>query len=414
MNLLLRLVICLLATSSLAAQASPMGSDDAAHLLNRAGFGARPADLAEFSRLTRESAVDRLFAATPTEVRTPIPAELAEYLPPRRVRELSDEERRELQRKTGIALRRWWVDTLFAAQSPAEQLRERMTLFWHNHFVSSVQKVKSARLMLDQNRLLRRHALGRFDELLHAVAKDPAMVVYLDSASSRRGSPNENFAREVMELFTLGEGNYGEQDVKEAARAFTGWSIDPASGEFRWRSFAHDKGIKTVLGVSGKLDGDAVLDILLARPQTAELLTRKLWREFVSPTPDEREVRRIAARLRASGYDMRVALRELLLGSAFWAEANRQSLVKSPVDFVVGSFNSLAMEPPDTAALAGLLRQLGQDLFAPPNVRGWPGGEAWINSSTLLVRKQMAERLLRREGRDDLRQTMLDPAFQLK
>jgi uncharacterized protein (DUF1800 family) len=169
-----------------------------------------------------------------------------------------------------------------------------------------------------------------------------------------------------------------------------------------------------VLGVSGNLDGDAVLDILLARPQTAEHLTRKLWREFVSPTPDEREVKRIVARLRSSGYELRVALRELLLGSAFWAEANRQSLVKSPVDFVVGSFNTLGMEPPDTAALAGLLRQLGQDLFAPPNVRGWPGGEAWINSSTLLTRKQMAERLLRREGREDLRQAMLDPAYQLK
>ena len=414
MMLLLRLLICLLATSPLAAQASPMGPDDASHLLNRLGFGARPADLAEFSRLTREAAIERLLADTALEARTPVPPELADYQPPLKIRQLSDEQRRELQRKTGIALRRWWVDTLFAAQSPAEQLRERMTLFWHNHFVSSVQKVKSAKLMLEQNRLLRRHALGRFDELLHAVGKDPAMVVYLDSATSRRGSPNENFAREVMELFTLGEGNYGEQDIKEAARAFTGWSIDPASGEFRWRPFAHDNGIKTVLGVSGNLDGDAVLDILLARPQTSELLTRKLWREFVSPTPDEREVKRIVARLRSSGYELRVALRELLLGSAFWAEANRQSLVKSPVDFVVGSFNTLGMEPPDTAALAGLLRQLGQDLFAPPNVRGWPGGEAWINSSTLLARKQMAERLLRREGREDLRQAMLDPAYQLK
>jgi uncharacterized protein (DUF1800 family) len=335
-------------------------------------------------------------------------------MPPARIRELSDEQRRELQRKTGIALRRWWVDTLFAAQTPAEQLRERMTLFWHNHFVSSVQKVKSPKLMLDQNRLLRRHALGRFDELLHAIGKDPAMVVYLDSATSRRGSPNENFAREVMELFTLGEGNYGEQDVKEAARAFTGWSIEPASGEFRWRPFIHDDGEKTVLGVRGRLDGDAVLDILLAQPQTAEHLTRKLWREFVSPTPDEREVRRIAARLRASGYDLRLALGELLRSPAFWAAENRQALVKSPVDYVVGSFNTLGMEPPDTAALAGLLRQLGQDLFAPPNVRGWPGGEAWINSSTLLARKQMAERLLRREGREDLRQAMLDPAYQLK
>ena len=414
MKFLRHFLVSLPVLAACAALAAPLGVDDAGHLLQRAGFGARPADVAEFSRLTREAAIERLLALTPGEASTPIPAELADYVPPMRVRQLTDEERRELQRKTGIALRRWWVDTLFAARTPAEQLRERMTLFWHNHFVSSVQKVKSTKLMLDQNRLLCRHALGRFDELLHAVGKDPAMVVYLDAASSRRGSPNENFAREVMELFTLGEGNYGEEDIKEAARAFTGWSIDPASGEFRWRPLAHDNGTKTVLGVSGPLDGDAVLDILLAQPQTAEHLTRKLWREFVSPSPDAREVRRIAARLRTSGYDLRLALGELLRSPAFWAAENRQSLVKSPVDFVVGSFNTLAMAPPDTAALAGLLRQLGQDLFAPPNVRGWPGGEVWINSSTLLVRKQMAERLLRREGRDDLRQAMLDPAFQLK
>lgn len=414
MKLLFRFAVSLFASVSIAAQAAPMGAEDASHLLQRAGFGVRPADLAEFSRLTRASAIERLLAATPTEVRTPVPAELAEYIPPMRIRELSDEARRELQRKSGIALRRWWVDTLFAAQTPSEQLRERMTLFWHNHFVSSVQKVKSPKLMLDQNRLLRRHALGRFDELLHAVGKDPAMVIYLDSATSRRGSPNENFAREVMELFTLGEGNYREQDVKEAARAFTGWSIDRDSGEFRWRPLSHDDGEKTVLGARGRLDGDAVLDILLAQPQTAEHLVRKLWREFVSPTPDEREVRRIAVRLRTSGYDLRLALGDLLRSPAFWAAENRQSLVKSPVDYVVGSFNTLDMAPPDTAALAGLLRQLGQDLFAPPNVRGWPGGEAWINSSTLLVRKQMAERLLRREGREDLRQALLDPAWQLK
>ncbi len=418
MIVLMRLLASLLAAVALSVAAAPasppMGGEDARHLLSRAGFGARPGDLAAFAQLSRAVAIERLLADTPRTAGLPTPAELADYQPPAKLRELSDEERRDLQRRTGIALRAWWVGTMLAAESPAEQLRERMTLFWHNHFVSSVQKVKSAKLMLDQNRLLRQHALGRFDELLHAVGKDPAMLVYLDSATSRRGSPNENFAREVMELFTLGEGNYREQDIKEAARAFTGWSIEPATGAFRWRPMIHDDGEKTVLGVSGRLDGDAVLDILLAQPQTAELLTRKLWREFVSPAPDEPEVRRIAARFRAAGYDLRVALRELLGSRAFWAGENRQALIKSPVDFVVGNFNSLGMEPPDAAALAGLLRQLGQDLFAPPNVKGWPGGENWINSSTLLTRKQMAERLLRREGREDLRQVMLDPAYQLK
>lgn len=414
MNLSLRIIALVCAACALPALAAPMGSDDARHLLGRAGIGARPADVARFAALSRDAAVEQLLADTAGEGAAPLPPELAGYTPPSRLRAMSDDERKEHQKRSAIALRAWWVGNMLAAVTPAEQLREHMTLFWHNHFVSSMEKVKSAKLMADQNRLLRRHALGRFGELLHAVGRDPAMVVYLDSATSRKGSPNENFAREVMELFTLGEGNYGEQDVKEAARAFTGWSIEPETGEFRWRPFIHDGGAKTVLGVGGNLDGDAVLDILLAQPQTAELLARKLWREFVSPTPDEREVRRIAALYRDSGYDTRVALRALFSSQAFWADGNRLALVKSPVDWVLGTLNSLDIEAPDAPALAFALRQLGQDLFAPPNVKGWPGGEAWINSSTLLARKQMAERMLRRESRAGLREALLDPAYQLK
>jgi len=414
MNLSLRIIALVCAACALPALAVPMGSDDARHLLGRAGIGARPVDVARFAALSRDAAVEQLLADTAGEGAAPLPPELAEYTPPSRLRAMSDDERKEHQKRSAIALRAWWVGNMLAAATPAEQLREHMTLFWHNHFVSSMEKVKSAKLMADQNRLLRRHALGRFGELLHAVGRDPAMVVYLDSATSRKGSPNENFAREVMELFTLGEGNYGEQDVKEAARAFTGWSIEPETGEFRWRPFIHDGGAKTVLGVGGNLDGDAVLDILLAQPQTAELLVRKLWREFVSPTPDEREVRRIAALYRDSGYDTRVALRALFSSRPFWADGNRLALVKSPVDWVLGTLNSLDIEAPDAPALAFALRQLGQDLFAPPNVKGWPGGEAWINSSTLLARKQMAERMLRRENRASLREALLDPAYQLK
>ena len=417
MQSVLRIIVIMLASSTLPAYAASMGSmgaDDAQHLLGRAGFGARPADLAGFATLSREAAIERLLAETRAEPVASPPAELSDYLPPSRLRALSDEERKETQVRSALALRAWWLGAMLGAATPAEQLRERMTLFWHNHFVSSLQKVKSAKLMLDQNRLLRRHALGHFGELLHAVGKNPAMVVYLDSATNRKGSPNENFAREVMELFTLGEGHYTEHDVKEAARAFTGWSIEPDTGEFRWRPFAHDNGNKTVLGVSGNLDGDAVLDILLAQPQTAEFVVRKLWREFVSPAPDESETRRIARRFRDSGYDMRVALREIFGSRAFWAAENRLALVKSPVDWVLGTLNSLEVEPPESQHLAIALRQLGQDLFAPPNVKGWPGGETWINSSTLLQRKQLAERLLRREGRMGLREVLLDPAYQLK
>lgn len=412
----LRIALIMLAAAFLpagAAFAAGMGADDARHLLNRAGFGARPADIARFSGLSRTDAVERLLLKPSADVPVP-PAELLEYQSPAMLRAQDKEERNQEQRRRVIGLRGWWLAAMLDAPTPAAQLRERMTLFWHNHFVSSLQKVRSTKLMADQNQLLRRHALGNFGELLHAVGKDPAMVVYLDSATNRKGSPNENFAREVMELFTLGEGNYSEQDVKEAARAFTGWSIERNTGEYRWRPFVHDNGSKTVLGVSGNLDGNAVLDILLAQPQTAELVVRKLWREFVSATPDELEVRRIARNYREAGYDTRVALRELLNGRAFWATENRLALIKSPVDWVVGTLNSLEMDPPDPQRLSLALRQLGQDLFAPPNVRGWPGGEAWINSSTLLARKAMAERLLQRDGRMELREAVLDPAYQLK
>ncbi len=416
MRLTLRIVLIMLASSVLPVGpvfAAAMGAADAGHLLNRAGFGARPADIVGFAKLARADAVERLLANTAAVVPPP-PAHLLEYQSPRMLRAQDKEDRKREQRKRVIGLRAWWLATMLDAPTPAAQLRERMTLFWHNHFVSSLQKVRSTKLMVEQNQLLRRYALGSFGELLHAVGKDPAMVVYLDSATNRKGSPNENFAREVMELFTLGEGNYSEQDIKEAARAFTGWSIERNTGEYRWRPFAHDNGSKTVLGVSGNLDGDAVLDILLAQPQTAELVVRKLWREFVSTTPEEQEVRRIALRFREASYDTRVALRELLNSRAFWAADNRLALIKSPIDWVVGTLNTLEMEAPDPQRLSLALRQLGQDLFAPPNVRGWPGGEAWINSSTLLARKALAERLLQRDGRMDLREALLDPTYQLK
>lgn len=386
-----------------------MGEADALHLLGRTAFGAPAGVLADMAKLPREAAVDRLLAGPVREVS--LPADMP-YRSPQQIRAMDENERKELQRKQGLDGRVWWLEQMLNAPTPAAQFQERMTLFWHNHLVSSIEKVKVMRLMLEQNQVLRQHALGNFGEMLHAVSKTPAMVVYLDSASNRRGSPNENFAREVMELFTLGEGNYTEADIKEAARAFTGWSVEPATGEFLWRPRMHDQGEKTLFGQRGAFDGDAVLDILLQRPETAVFLTRKLWREFISPTPNEREVQRIAARFRASRYDIKTVMRELLLSQAFWASENRASLIKSPVDLVVGSLRSIEREIPETRALALLLRNLGQDLLAPPNVRGWPGGEHWINSSTLLARKQFIERIGRR-GQLDMA-LMLAPEYQLK
>jgi len=394
MNALIRYLLLL--ALPLAAHAAPMGERDARHLLNRAGFGATPTEVAAYARLSRAEAVERLLAGTRTEALAPPPEWVHEpIVPPRQLRRMAPEERKvfiagEIRR--GLDLRGWWINEMITTPS---QLTERMTLFWHNHFVSSQQKVRWARLMYAQNVLLRRHAVGNFGALLHAVGKDPAMVIYLDSAQNRKGQPNENFAREVMELFTLGEGHYTEQDIREAARAFTGWSIDIDTAEFKYRRFAHDGGSKTVLGKTGDLDGDDVLDLLLAQRATAEFVAAKLWREFVSPEPDAGEVRHVADAFRRSRYDVKSALRALFLSDAFWAEANRAGLIKSPVDLVVGTVRQFGVDYGDPAPFALLTAQLGQNLFSPPNVRGWPGGEAWVNSSTLLARKTFIERLFR-------------------
>jgi len=377
----------------------PMGEEEARQLLTRSGFSASLREVRDFSVLSRERAVDRLLAGTRTTARTAPPAWVEEGFSPRALRTMrqsaNEAEKRLLLRDLrlkSLDLRAWWLQEMIETDSP---LTERMTLFWHNHFVSSQQKVKSPLPMYRQNLLLRRHATGSFGTLLHAVARNPAMILYLDSASNRKGQPNENFARELMELFTLGEGHYSEQDIRDAARAFTGWSLDRDTGEYRFYRALHDGGEKTVLGRRGRLNGDDVLDQLLAQPATAGFITRKLWREFISPQPDEAEVQRIAAVFRASGYDIKTVLRALLVSDHFYAPANRAVLVKSPVDLLVGSLRQFDMAPGDLRSVALASRTLGQDLFAPPNVKGWPGGEAWINSATLLARQQVLARLFR-------------------
>ena len=386
-----------LAAGPAATASAPMGFDDARHLLVRTGFGPTDAEVRAFAGLTREQAVAQLLRGARTTAGTPPPDWTADTTPLRypRPEDATPEERKafqQLQVRQGLELRAWWMQEMLATPSP---LTERMTLFWHNHFVSSQQKVRFARLMYQQNATLRTYALGSFSDLLHAASKDPAMLIYLDTAQSRKGQPNENFAREVMELFTLGEGQYTEADIKEAARAFTGWSLDRETGRYLFRPGAHDNGVKTVLGRSGTFDGDAVLDIILAKPQTSEYITGKLWREFVSPTPDPAEVKRIAQIFRGKDYDIKVAMRAMLTSDAFWSRDNRGTLVKSPVELVVGTLRQLEVAPSSAMPFAVAAAGMGQNLFAPPNVKGWPGGEAWINSNTLLARKQFLDRLAR-------------------
>lgn len=376
---------------------APMGAAEARHLLHRTGFGAAPADVERFAALTRGAAIDALLSGVRRRAGLPPPAWALRYERVFRP-EMTAEERQAANRREqverGLELRAWWVAEMLATPTP---LTERMTLFWHNHFATSQQKVRSAFLMYRQNVLLREHALGNFAVLLREVAKDPAMLIWLDGAQNRRGAPNENFAREVMELFTLGEGRYTEADVREAARALTGWSIDPDTGEFRLRRGQHDAGEKTIFGRTGRFTGDDLITLLLAQPTTAEFITRKLWRELVGePRPeDAREIESLAAAFRASGYELKPLVAGILRSEAFWSPARRGDMVKSPVDLVVGTLRTFAFEVEDAAPFAVVLRQLGQDLFAPPNVKGWPGGEAWLTTSTLLARKAFLNRLFR-------------------
>lgn len=376
-----------------------LDADDATHLLIRTGFAPTPAEIGPYVGLTRAAAVERVLATARTDAVTPLPAWTAEIPMTRAQRNaLTPEARREAQHERGQhydELRAWWMREILVTPSP---LTERMTLFWHNHFASGADKVAEPLLMAWQNALLRRNALGSFATLLHEVAKDPAMLLYLDGASNRKGKPNENFAREVMELFTLGEGQYSQQDVSEAARAYTGWGVDPDTWRYVWRRAQHDDGMKTVLGKSGPFDGDAVLDILLAEPQTARFVSAKLWREFVSDTPDPAQLDSVAARFRASGYDIEAALGALLVTPAFWDERNRGVLVSSPVEFIAGTVRRFEVSYASTAMFAHTSAALGENLFYPPNVKGWPGGVTWINSATLLARKQFVEQLFRATG----------------
>jgi uncharacterized protein (DUF1800 family) len=385
-------------TEAAAVDADPLDATDARFLLTRTGFEANASEVAPTIGMTREQAVDALLAGARAEASIPPPAWVTEPIPSVEVRRAwTQDERRDDQREQSRRydeLRGWWVREMVTTRSP---LTERMTLFWHDHFPSGEDKVHYPQLMFRQNALLRRDALGNFGDLLHAVSKDPAMLQYLDGAGSRKGRPNENFGREVMELFTLGEGHYSQRDVTEAARAYTGWTLDPNTLAYQFNPKIHDDGDKTVLGQMGAFDGDQVLDILLAQPETATFITTELWREFISETPDPAQIAPIAERFRASRYDIKTALRGLFLSDAFWDERNRGVLVKSPAEFVVGVVREfdIGYADQDATALAVQVRNFGENLFYPPNVKGWPGGENWINSSTLLARKQFIEQLFR-------------------
>ena len=377
-----------------------MTPQQARHLLVRTGFTPTQAEVDKLvGKSAKRVVADIVASAMAAKPNYPPPDFVNQKpaTPPGQLKTVDErQEYRRQQMAEGLNMKAWWVREMLETPTP---LFERMVLFWHNHFATSLQKVDRSLGMWRQQQLFRSQALGSFAIMLHGISRDPAMLVYLDAANSRREAPNENFAREVMELFTLGEatqgGGYTEQDIKEVARAFTGWSVERDDFSFKYRGAAHDIFAKTVLGKTGFMDGDDVLDIMLAQPACGEFIVSKLWKEFVSSTPVPSEVKRIGKRFQESNYAISVALTELLSTDTFWADSNRGSLIKSPVDLVVGTIRQFAFSYSDVMPFVLKTAQLGQNLLMPPNVKGWPGQTDWINATTLLERKSFTQQLFR-------------------
>lgn len=374
----------------------------ASHLLNRAGFGGPPAEIEKLLALGQEKAVAHFVDYEKIPDTTPDP-DWAKPDPDRakkllEARQLGEEERRkrlrEIQRADRqhiIELRGWWLERMAKGPRP---LQEKMVLFWHGHFATSVEKVREAYLMWRQNELFRRLATANWLDMLIEVAQDPAMLVWLDQAQSRKEHPNENFAREVMELFALGEGHYTEKDISESARALTGWSYDRLAQKFINRSFWHDNGEKVIFGKRGNFDGEDFLEMIVAQPQAARFITAKLWNFFAGEMPSDEMVTALADIFRSSNNTFKPVLRAMFSSEEFYSPSIIRNQVKSPVQWLVGSVRMLERELPPPIVCFSLTRNLGQDLFAPPNVKGWDGGLSWITTNNLLARYNEAATLV--------------------
>ncbi len=387
----------------------------AQHLLERAGFGATPQEIDEWAQLTPAQAVKRLvrYQAIPDKLKPfeasgahdkglepfaasrPAATDMAKAtgealgvkIKPagnRRLQQVADRYLYWLRasRLETHRLGYWWANRMLSTSRP---FQEKLTLFWHGHFATTEEKVRDFRKLYIQNTLLRSHANGNFRELMVAVAKDPAMLAFLDAGVNLKGAPNENFAREIMELFTMGVGNYSEQDIKEAARAFTGWNYHDLT--FVINPQQHDDGEKTILQRSGRFNGEQVIDILLAQPVTAEYLAGKLYRYFVREELLPSLQQQLGQRLRQSHYDIAAFMETLFLSKDFYSSASVGTRIKPPVELLISTYKKMGLKAvpgiPDFNEQSELL---GQKLFYPPNVAGWAHGRSWVTPGLLLAR----------------------------
>jgi uncharacterized protein (DUF1800 family) len=391
--------------------------DRAAHLIERAGFGATPEEIARFAAMRPDAAVDSLVAYEKIDNRDLSPFDESRIwdpgmdpFPPSRaetvriayergealgIKVLPAGTQRRLQPivdkffysliANGIETQRlglWWANRMLRTRRPLE---EKLTLFWHGHFATGENKVRDYRMMLQQNAMFRARASGSLRDLLVGILKDPAMLVYLDNGENVRTHPNENFGRELLELFTMGVGNYTERDVREAARAFTGWSNDVLV--FKFNAELHDDGDKTFLGHTGKFDGEDIIDIILRQPVTGEFVAAKLYRYFVREDISDAVKKALGRSFRESGYQVKPLLRRIFLSKDFYSPPSYATQIKSPVHLVVSTYKKMGLtEVPTIPDFGRMTGSLGQSLFDPPNVAGWAGGRTWITPATLLHR----------------------------
>lgn len=399
---------------------SPIAASDwtaarAAHLLERAGFGGTPEEIARFAAMTPEQAVRRLVYHKSIDNDLPAFDESGAHDPGLEPFPPSRPAATDLAKQTGESLgvkvkptgnRRlqpvanrffywlrasrmethrlayWWANRMLVTQRPLE---EKMALFWHGHFATSEEKVRDYRKLLRQNELFREKGTGNFRTLLIGVAQDPAMLAFLDAGVNVKGAPNENFAREIMELFTMGVGNYTELDIREAARAFTGWNF--VNLDFVVVPEKHDDSVKTVLGQSGKFDGEDVIDVILRQPVTAEFLAGKIYRYFVRQELSPPLKEKLGAKLREANYEIAPLLQTIFLSRDFHSPASTATRIKPPVELVVSTYRKMGLqEIPGVPDFNDVTEALGQKLFYPPTVAGWAHGRSWITPGLLLAR----------------------------
>jgi uncharacterized protein (DUF1800 family) len=394
----------------------------AAHLYNRAGFGGTPDEIRALAAKGPDEAVAffvdfekipepqvRPDWARPDPVRNERIRQIQQMTRDEKGSNKSEEEKRNAlaklrqmqkeieqeQRQHMQQIRGDWLQRMAMGPRP---FQEKLTLFWHGHFATSAVKVREAYFMWLQIETFRRLGTGRWIDLLDAATQDPAMLIWLDQAQSRKEHPNENFARESMELFVLGEGHYTEKDVTEAARAMTGWSLDRIEDQYRYRPAFHDTGVKTVLGRTGPLTGREVLEVMAAQPQAARFIAGKLWKFFASDDPSPALIDALADNFRAHGQVFKPFLRTLFRSEEFYGDSVVRSQIKSPVQWLAGSVRLLQRPMPPPIVSTEMTRNLGQELLAPPNVKGWDGGLSWITTNTLLARYNQAAILVDGQG----------------